>query len=138
MRWWEHRRVLRSAFSGHGGVEVDSQGDGFFFAFTRATDALAGARDAQAALDGRIRVRMGIHTGEPLLVDNGYVGLDVHRAARIAAIGHGGQVLLSQATCDLVGEAGLRNLGSHRLMLTSPHRSRSTSSAPPSFRRCGA
>ena len=117
----EHRRVLRSAFSGHGGVEVDSQGDGFFFAFTRATDALAGARDAQAALDGRIRVRMGIHTGEPLLVDNGYVGLDVHRAARIAAIGHGGQVLLSQATCDLVGEAGLRNLGSHRLKdLTSP------------------
>ena len=118
-----HRAVLREAFARHGGVEVDSQGDAFFFAFARASDALAGARDGQAGLDGRIRVRMGIHTGEPLLVDNGYAGIDVHRAARIAAVGHGGQVLLSQATRDLVGDDGLRDLGSHRLKdLTSPER----------------
>jgi predicted ATPase/class 3 adenylate cyclase len=119
----EYRTVLRNAFSRHNGIEVDNQGDGFFYVFGRATDALAGARDGQAALDGQIRVRMGIHTGEPLLVEGGYVGIDVHRAARIAAVGHGGQVLLSQATRDLVEDADLRDLGSHRLKdLTSPER----------------
>jgi class 3 adenylate cyclase len=89
----EHRRALRDAFERHGGVEVDTQGDAFFVAFARATDALAAANDAQRALgDGPIRVRMGVHTGEPLVTQEGYVGLDVHRAARIAAVGHGGQV----------------------------------------------
>ena len=80
----EHRRILRDAFARHGGVEVDTQGDAFFVAFSRASDALAAARDATDALDGPIRVRMGVHTGEPLVTDEGYVGIDVHRAARIA------------------------------------------------------
>ena len=118
----EHRRVLREAFARHGGVEVDTQGDAFFVAFARASDALAAAREAQAALNGPVRVRIGVHTGEPLLTDEGYVGVDVHRAARIAAAGHGGQVLVSQATRDLVGDA-LRDLGEHRLKdLTAPER----------------
>jgi predicted ATPase len=112
----EHRRVLRQAFAAHGGVEVDTQGDAFFVAFGRASEALAAAREGQAALaEGPIRVRMGVHTGEPLATDDGYVGIDVHRAARIAAAGHGGQILVSQTTCDLVGAAGLRSLGEHRL-----------------------
>ena len=111
----EHRQALREAFSLHGGVEVDTQGDAFFVAFRRASDAVAATRDAQRALTaGPVRVRMGIHTGEPLLIDEGYVGVDVHRAARIAAIGYGGQVLLSQATRDLV-DAQVRDLGAHRL-----------------------
>jgi predicted ATPase len=118
-----HRRVLREAFARHGGVEVDTQGDAFFVAFGRASDALAAAREAQSALDGPIRVRMGLHTGEPLLTDEGYVGIDVHRAARIAAAGHGGQVLISQSTQELVGAEGLRDLGEHRLKdLTAPER----------------
>src|SRR5437660_330118 len=99
----EHRRVLRGAFAGHGGVEVDTQGDAFFVAFSRASDALAAAAEGQQGLDGAVRVRMGVHTGEPLVTDGGYVGIDVHRAARIAAVGHGGQVLVSQSTCELVG-----------------------------------
>jgi class 3 adenylate cyclase len=113
----EHRRVLREAFARHHGVEVDTQGDAFFVAFARATDALAAAADAQHALEaGSVRVRMGLHTGEPQLTDEGYVGLDVHRAARISAAGHGGQVLLSQTTHELLGSDGdLRDLGTHRL-----------------------
>ncbi len=112
----EHRRVLRAAFAAHGGVEVDTQGDAFFVAFSRARDALAAARDAQEALGGGpLRVRMGVHTGEPLVTDEGYVGIDVHRAARIAAVGHGGQVLVSQSTRELAGADGLRDLGEHRL-----------------------
>src|SRR5881392_1524537 len=83
----EHRRIVRDAFERHGGVEVDTQGDAFFVAFARAADALAAAAEAQAALNGPVRVRMGIHTGEPLVTDEGYVGIDVHRAARIAAVG---------------------------------------------------
>jgi predicted ATPase/class 3 adenylate cyclase len=119
----DHRRVMRGAFGRHGGVEVDTQGDAFFVAFTRASDALAAAREAQDALDGLVRVRIGLHTGEPLLADEGYVGVDVHRAARIAAAGHGGQVLVSQSTRDLVGGDGLRDLGEHRLKdLTAPER----------------
>jgi predicted ATPase/class 3 adenylate cyclase len=116
--------ALRSAFAACGGVEVDSQGDSFFFAFARAQDAVAAARDAQSVLaEGPIRVRMGIHTGEPLVTDDGYVGMDVHRAARIAAAGHGGQILLSQATRDLVVEEDLVDLGDHRLKdLTRPER----------------
>jgi class 3 adenylate cyclase len=86
----EHRRALRAAFERHGGVEVDTQGDAFFVAFARASDALAAAGEGQGALgSGPIRVRMGVHTGEPLLTEEGYVGIDVHRAARIAAVGHG-------------------------------------------------
>jgi predicted ATPase/class 3 adenylate cyclase len=119
----EHRRVLRDAFARHGRIEVDTQGDAFFVAFARASDALAAAREATAALHGPIRVRIGVHTGEPLVTEEGYVGIDVHRAARIAAAGHGGQVLLSQSTRDLVGGEVLRDLGEHRLKdLTAPER----------------
>jgi class 3 adenylate cyclase len=94
----EHRRVLREAFARHGGIEVDTQGDALFVAFARAGDALAGAQEAQAALaEGPVRVRMGIHTGKSGVTDEGYVGLEVHRAARIAAAAHGGQTVLSRA-----------------------------------------
>src|SRR6266545_4673403 len=96
----EHRNTLRDAFARHGGVEVDTQGDAFFVAFAKATGALTAANEARQALDaGPIRVRMGLHTGEPLVTEEGYVGIDVHRAARIAAAGHGGQILVSQSTC---------------------------------------
>jgi predicted ATPase/class 3 adenylate cyclase len=121
----EHRRILRSVFKRHGGVEVDTQGDAFFVAFQRAPDALATAAEAQRALlDGQVRVRMGIHSGQPLVTDEGYVGIDVHRAARVMAAAHGGQVLVSQPTCDLLEEQfELRDLGEHRLKdLESPER----------------
>jgi predicted ATPase/class 3 adenylate cyclase len=112
-----HRRLLRDAFAAHDGVEVDTQGDAFFVAFARATDAAAAAAASQQALaEGLVRVRMGIHTGEPLRTDEGYAGMDVHRAARIAAVGHGGQVLVSQTSRDLLdGQVELRDLGAHRL-----------------------
>ena len=98
----EHRRLLREAFIRHGGVEVDTQGDAFFVAFQRVSDAVAAAGQAQSALaDGPVRVRMGIHTGEPTVTEEGYVGLDVHRAARVMGAGHGGQVLLSAVSRDL-------------------------------------
>jgi predicted ATPase len=119
----EHRRVLREAFGRHEGVEVDTQGDAFFVAFARASDAVAAASAAQSALAGPIRVRMGLHTGEPLITDEGYAGIDVHRAARIAAVGSGGQVLLSQSTRDLVAGDSVLDLGEHRLKdLTAPER----------------
>jgi predicted ATPase len=120
----EHRKALRECFGRHGGVEVDTQGDAFFVAFAKASDALAAAVDRRAALEpGEIRVRMGLHTGEPLVTDEGYVGIDVHRAARIAAVGYGGQILVSQSTRDLAGAHGLRDLGHHRLKdLTAPER----------------
>lgn len=112
----EHRRVLRQACAAHGGVEVDTQGDAFFVAFGSAPDALDAARDTLAGLAaGRIRVRIGIHTGTPYLAEEGYVGVDVHRAARIAACGHGGQVLVSASTATLTGTDALRDLGEHRL-----------------------
>ena len=119
----EHRRLLRKAFTAHNGAEVDTQGDAFFVAFGLASDAVAAAADAQLALSGGpIRVRMGLHTGEPRLTDEGYVGLDVHKGARIAAVGHGGQVLLSQATRALV-DPEVRDLGPHRLKdLSVPER----------------
>jgi predicted ATPase len=107
-----HRRVLREAFERHGGVEVDTQGDAFFVAFPTAPGALAAAREAQAELG--LPVRMGLHTGTPLLTEEGYVGPDVHRAARIAAAGHGRQVLVSAATKELA-DAAVVDLGEHRL-----------------------
>ncbi len=120
----EHRLLLRGACRSHGGREVDTQGDALFVAFARATDALAAAAEGQQALGaGPVRVRMGIHTGEPIVTEEGYVGLDVHRAARIAAAGHGGQILVSQSTRELVGAHDLRDLGEHRLKdLTQPER----------------
>ena len=90
----DHRRVVRSAFARHDGVEVDTQGDAFFYVFRTAPDAVAAAAEAQAALaPGKVRVRMGIHTGAPSLTEEGYVGLDVHTAARVCSAGHGGQVV---------------------------------------------
>ncbi|HEY6836657.1 MAG TPA: adenylate/guanylate cyclase domain-containing protein [Gaiellaceae bacterium] len=119
----EHRRLLREAFARHRGYELDNEGDAFFVAFESANDAAAAASAAQRALaehdwpDGNeIRVRMGLHTGEPSTVDGRYVGLVVHAAARIMAAGHGGQVLLSESTRALLDEQfPLRDLGAHRL-----------------------
>ena len=118
----EHRQAIREAFGGHRGHEVDTQGDAFFYTFARPADAVAAAAEAQARLSrGPMRVRVGIHTGEPVLTGDGYVGIDVHRAARIAAVGHGGQVLISEATverldpADQLDRAGLVDLGEHRL-----------------------
>src|SRR5437773_1424635 len=120
----EHRQLLREAFAAHDGVEVDTQGDAFFYAFARASDAVVAAGDGRLALEqGPLRVRMGLHTGEPQVTDEGYVGLDVHKAARIAACGHGGQVLLSEQTARLVEQAALCDLGEHRLKdLSAPER----------------
>jgi predicted ATPase len=113
----EHHRVLREAFERHGGIEVTMQGDGFLVVFSSAVAAVEAAADAQRALAaGPVRVRMGLHTGEPSLTGEGYVGMDVHRAARIGAAGHGGQVVVSETTCALLdGEFDLRDLGDHRL-----------------------
>jgi len=120
----EHRRILREAFGAHGGVEVDTQGDAFFVAFATAPGALAAAVAAVDSLaTGPIRVRMGVYTGTPHVGDEGYVGVDVHRAARIAAAGHGGQVLISASTAALLGTDGLLDLGEHRLKdLSAPER----------------
>ena len=110
----EHRRAIRQACAAAGGVEVDTQGDAFFFAFPTAPGALAAAAALTEALaGGPIRVRVGVHTGSPVVTDEGYVGRDVHRAARIAAAGHGGQVVVSQATAALVQD-GLADLGEYR------------------------
>jgi YVTN family beta-propeller protein len=123
----DHQRLLRLAFEEAGGHEIDTQGDAFFVAFSRAKDAVTAALAAQRSLashtwpDGRpVRVRIGIHTAEPAVGGERYVGLGVHRAARICAAGHGGQVLLSGATRELVEEElptgiELRDLGEHRL-----------------------
>jgi predicted ATPase len=120
----EHRRILREAFVVHGGVEVDTQGDAFFVAFPTAPGALAAAAEAVESLaPGPIKVRIGVHTGTPLVAEEGYVGVDVHRAARIAAVGHGGQVLVSASTAMLVDASRLRDLGEHRLKdLSQPER----------------
>jgi predicted ATPase len=109
----EHHRTVRAAVEAQGGVEIDTQGDAFFVAFPTVPGAVAAAQQAQAAL--AIPVRMGLHTGTPLLTEAGYVGMDVHRAARIAAAGHGGQVLLSASTAALADGIELRDLGEHRL-----------------------
>jgi class 3 adenylate cyclase len=111
----DHRAVIREACIRNGGVEVDTQGDAFFFAFPTAPGALEAASTFtdHLAANGQIRVRVGVHTGTPLLGEEGYVGHDVHRAARIAAVGHGGQVLVSAATAALV-TLELTDLGEHR------------------------
>ena len=123
----EHHRILRTAFAAHGGREVDNQGDSFFVVFQTAKDAVAAAVDAQRAFfahpwpaGAEVRVRMGLHTGEPQLGDERYVGIGVHRAARIGAAGHGGQVLLSSTTKELAEEGlpagvAILDLGERRL-----------------------
>ena len=122
-----YRSLLRAAFLEFDGYEVDTQGDAFFVAFARASDAVTAAVAAQRALadhpwpqGATVRVRMGLHTGEPSQTAEGYVGLDLHRAARIMSAGHGGQVLLSYTTRDLVEQTlpqgvSLLDLGAHRL-----------------------
>ena len=106
----DHRRLMRECFTELGGVEIDTQGDAFFFAFPRARDAVAAAVEAQRAHathewpDGTaVHVRMGLHTGEPAVGSEGYLGLDVVRAARLCTAGKGGHVLLSDTTRALVG-----------------------------------
>ena len=106
----DHRRLVRETFGARGGTEIDTQGDAFFFSFPRARDAVGAAVDAQRALHehewpggSELRVRMGLHTGEPHLGEEGYLGLDVVRAARISAAGHGGQILISETTRALLG-----------------------------------
>jgi class 3 adenylate cyclase len=105
-----HRRLTRACFTERGGVEIDTQGDAFFFAFPRARDAVSAAVEAQRQhaahtwTDGHVvRVRMGLHTGEPAVDSEGYLGIDVVRAARLCTVGRGGQVLLSETTRALVG-----------------------------------
>jgi predicted ATPase/class 3 adenylate cyclase len=123
----EYRQLLRAACQQWNGHEVDTQGDAFFVAFVRAMDTISAAVDVQRTLAAHswpegviVRVRMGLHTGEPSVVSEGYVGMDVHYAARLMSAGYGGQVLLSQTTRDLVEHnlpegVSLRDLGEHRL-----------------------
>jgi predicted ATPase/class 3 adenylate cyclase len=112
-----HHRVLRDAFGRHGGVEVGTEGDAFFVAFPTAEGALRAAAAAQEGLtSGPIRVRMGLHTGRPHLGREGYIGEDVHKAARVAASAHGGQVVLSRETWEFLGDSfAVTDLGEHRL-----------------------
>jgi predicted ATPase/class 3 adenylate cyclase len=118
----EHRSLLREAFRRFGGYEVDTEGDAFFVAFARADAAVAAAGAAQLGLASArwpegvvVRVRMGVHTGQPSATGSNYVGMDVHRAARIMAAGHGGQVLISETTQALLDGVAVRDLGLHRL-----------------------
>jgi predicted ATPase/class 3 adenylate cyclase len=131
----DHNRLVREAIRGAGGLDLRTEGDAFFAVFRSAPAAAAAAAAAQRALaahpwpsEDPVRVRMGMHTGEGALGGDEYVGLDVHRAARIAAAGHGGQVLVSATTSELVRDelpegVGLRDLGLHRLKdLARPER----------------
>ena len=112
----EHRQIVREACAAEGGIEVDMQGDAFFFAFSTASGAVAAAQTMTEALaPGQIRLRIGLHTGTPVVTGEGYVGDDVHLAARIAASGHGGQVVLSWATAALFNRPSVTDLGEHRL-----------------------
>jgi class 3 adenylate cyclase/CheY-like chemotaxis protein len=123
----EHQRLLRETFTGAGGREIDTQGDAFLAVFPRAKDAVSAALAGQRLLAGHswpagvcVRVRMGLHTGEPVATQDRYIGLAVHRAARICAAGHGGQVLLSRATYailadDVLPDITFQDLGDHRL-----------------------
>jgi class 3 adenylate cyclase len=105
-----HRRIVRDAFTSANGIEMDTQGDAFFFVFSRARDGLRAAVEAQRSHaaatwpeNATVRVRIGLHTGEPAIHEEGYVGLDVVRAARICTVGRGGQILLSETTRALLG-----------------------------------
>jgi predicted ATPase/class 3 adenylate cyclase len=120
----DHRVLIRDGCGRNGGVEIDTQGDAFFFVFPTAPGALSAASALTESLaSGPIRVRVGLHTGAPLVTGEGYVGRDVHRAARIAAAGHGGQVLVSAATASLVEYEKLTDLGEHRFKdLAAPER----------------
>jgi class 3 adenylate cyclase len=119
----EHHRLLREACEQHLGFVVDGEGDALFVAFASAAEATLAAAEAQQALarhpwpdENEIRVRIGLHTGEPRSIDGRYIGLDVHQAARVMAAGHGGQVLLSESTRTLLDERfEVRDLGEHRL-----------------------
>jgi predicted ATPase/class 3 adenylate cyclase len=123
----EHRKIVRGAIAEHGGYEVRTEGDAFFVAFTRASDAVRTAVAAQRGLAAcawpggvAVRVRMGLHTGEPRVVGEDYVGMDVHRAARICSAAYGGQVLVSETTERVLADqalegVGVRDLGEHRL-----------------------
>lgn len=123
----EHHRLMRTAFEDGGGHEVDTEGDAFFVAFENPRNAVVTAVKAQQSLmhhswpdDMTVKVRMGLHTGTPLSADTGYVGMDVHRAARICSAGHGGQILISRSTRALVEQElpegiSLQALGEHRL-----------------------
>jgi class 3 adenylate cyclase len=125
----KHRRVIRESAADAGGTEIDAQGDALFFSFPRARDAVSGALAAQLGLgaerwpgEAEVKVRMGLHTGEPTLGEEGYLGLDVVRGARIASAAHGGQVLVSETTrallpADLPGGAEIIDLGQHSLNL---------------------
>lgn len=122
-----HRALLREIFGRHGGNEIDTQGDAFFYSFARARSAVAAAVELQRAHREqawpggvKVNVRLGLHTGEPVVGDEGYTGLDVVRAARIAADGEGGQILMSEATRAIVGGnlpegVGIRELGERTL-----------------------
>ncbi|HEX4011076.1 MAG TPA: adenylate/guanylate cyclase domain-containing protein [Solirubrobacteraceae bacterium] len=116
----EHHRLLRGVWAGHDGVEVDTEGDAFFVAFTSAPAAVRAAGAAQTALaahawshGGQVRVRMGLHTGEVMVHDGTYMGIDVHYAARLCAAAHGGQVLVSAATRGLAPDVTVEDLGEH-------------------------
>src|SRR5262245_6993772 len=123
----EQRAIMRAAFQQFAGYEIDTAGDGFFVAFSRAQDGVAAAIAAQRQLASHqwpegeaLRVRMALHTGEPVATTTGYVGVDVHRAARLCSAGYGGQILLSETTRQLVTEnlpegVIVRDLGAHRL-----------------------
>jgi DNA-binding NarL/FixJ family response regulator/class 3 adenylate cyclase len=118
----DHRRLVRGALDATGGYEIDCRGDEFFLAFARPNDAIEAAiaiqrdHDSHPWPDGRrVRVRMGIHTGEPAVEDDDYVGIDVHRVARLCSAGHGGQVLLSQAALEALGDVDVEDLGEHEL-----------------------
>jgi DNA-binding NarL/FixJ family response regulator len=111
----QHRAAVRAAVAAHDGEEIDCRGDEFSIAFGDPGQAIAAAEAIQQAPVGAVRVRIGIHTGEPIRIDGGYVWLDEHRAARICAAGHGGQVLLAQVTAGLLAGVPLRDLGEHHL-----------------------
>lgn len=119
----DHRERSRAVAVAHRGVEMGTEGDALFFVFQGAGDGLAAAGEMQAAIaGGRLRVRMGVHSGEVLLADGDYVGMAVHKAARICSAAHGGQVVASDQTRALAGVV-LRDLGEHRLKdLTGPER----------------
>jgi DNA-binding NarL/FixJ family response regulator/class 3 adenylate cyclase len=118
----DHRRLVRNAVADRGGYEIDCRGDEFFLSFSRPGDAVATALAIQQTHESYrwpgsrpVRVRMGIHTGEPAVEEGDYVGIDVHHVARLCSIGHGGQVLISQATLDTLEDIEVKDLGEHEL-----------------------